>query len=344
MSRLLLRLLATLALVTALLPGIDCAVAQESLPHESGPVDQFDPAVAPLVLPGMDAFAPPPATEGVAAEPISPLSVSGYFDVTEQLRLFQVGPAYAFTPAFRAKVRVPWIIERRLAYYAHEATASGLGDVAVDLEYARTFASSGQRVGLLASVKLPTGDEEHLDSEDYAVPLGSGSVDVLLRGSYARSTARSGLLGSLLYRVNAAGEMVNQWIDPGDPGHVQTTTTRTTAGNQFVAAAFGRRELARRWWMHLGISLMVTGDGKQEVETTDNAGLPPSSWDTDLAQRGTLVDLFPGVSYRVGSLTPYLGARVPVMTSYDLAGQDESRDTAFIFQVTYRPERFVAMN
>ncbi len=40
-------------------------------------------------------------------------------------------------------------------------------------------------------------------------------------------------------------------------------------------------------------------------------------------------------------VTPYLGARIPVGTSYDNEFLAESRDTAFIFQLTYRPFKMV---
>ncbi len=299
---------------------------------------QFDPAVAPLVLPAGDDFLPPPgddpATLGFAPAPVA---VGAYVDVTSELKLFTFVPSYTFAQKLALKVRVPWIFERKLEYFEHEATASGLGDVAIDAEYTHRFARPGRALRFMASVKLPTGDDEKMDDDDYLVPLGTGSTDILARAQYAQSTPRTGLLASLLYRRNTATETTSQYIDPLDPTSIQTTTSRVTNGHQFVGAAFARQRLNERLWLHLGASLMVTGDGKAEFEwRVDN---DTTNDEFALGQKATLVDLFPGVSYRVGPVMPYLGVRVPVVTSYDDDFREESRSTAVIFQLSYRPER-----
>ena len=89
-----------------------------------------------------------------------------------------------------------------------------------------------------------------------------------------------------------------------------------------------------KWWLNLGATTMITGDG--EVETWWNDGTPGSTMSMD--QSGTLVDLFPGLTYDMGAFKPFVGARVPVVTSYDNDLRDDDRDTAFIFQISYRPQ------
>jgi len=323
--------LAILALVLPL-----AASAQE--PHGSTEGGVFyDPVVAPLVLPTSEDFLPAPAPDGVGVKPdVSPVGLGAFIDVTGDLTLFNFAPWYTFSDALKLKVRVPWIFKRTLDYYdwstdgTVEAEASGLGDIAVDAEYTHRFAAPGQALRLQASVKLPTGDQDKMDG-DYPVPLGTGSVDILARVQYARSTERTGLVVTALYRQNTEGETIRQ-------GFGMTTTNRVTAGNQFVAATFARHRMTEKLWVHLGAGLMLTGDGEVEVEDVYDDGTR-DSYAYSLAQKSTLVDLFPGFSWDLGPVSPYLGVRIPVVTSYDQDGLDESRDVAVTLQVTYRPDR-----
>ena len=313
------------------------AQAQEPHYHEGDAALAFDPAVAPQIVPTVDDFLPPPATDPAKDAAASPLALGAFVDVTGDLTMFNFAPWYTFAERFRLKVHVPWIFERKLEYLDFmtgdpvDATASGLGDITIDAGYTHRFASPGQVLRVQASVKLPTGDDEARDG-DYVVPLGSGSTDVMGRVQYARTGERGGLLATLFYRRNTAAETITQ-------GFGTTTITQTTNGDQFAAAAFGRRQATDRLWVHLGASLMLTGDGEVEEEFRYDDGSPSDESSYDLAQKSTLVDLFPGVSWNLGKITPYLGLRIPVITSYDLDGLDESRDLAVNLQVSYRPER-----
>jgi hypothetical protein len=322
-----------LALVALL---VTAAQAQEPHYHEGDAALAFDPAVAPQIVPTVDDFLPPPATDPSKDAGASPLALGAFVDVSSDLTMFNFAPWYTFAERFRLKVHVPWIFQRKLEYMDFmtgdpvDATASGLGDITVDAGYTHRFASPGQVLRVQASVKLPTGDDEARDG-DYAVPLGTGSTDFMGRVQYAFTGERSGLVATALYRRNTEAESISQ-------GFGMTTITQTTNGDQFAAAAFGRRQAGDRIWLHLGASLMLTGDGEVEEEFRyDDADPDFSSY--SLGQKSTLVDLFPGVSYSLGKITPYLGVRIPVVTSYDLDGVDESRDLAVNLQVSYRPER-----
>jgi hypothetical protein len=313
--------------------------------HGEGDIPQYDPVMAPLILPVGDDFLPPPPLDPVAPDfKPSPVSLGAYMDVSSDLKLFNLAPSYTFSERLAVKVRVPLIFERTLHYFEHEASAGGLGDIAIDTEYTHRFAAPGRALRVQASVKLPTGDDEKLDDEDYRVPLGTGSVDLLARVQYAQSTARTGFLVTGLFRKNTSGETISQYVDPSDPDYVETTTIRVTNGNQFVGAAFARHRVTERLWLHLGAGLMLTGDGKVEEEWRATGGASPYDDEFPLLQKSTLVDLFPGVSWNLGSLSPYLGVRLPLVTSYDDDFREESRDTAFILQVSYRPERLFAGN
>ncbi len=328
---------AILALLALALVLPLAAWAQEPHGTSEGAVVFYDPVVAPLVLPAGEDFLPAPAPETTGLEPAaSPLGLGAFIDVTGDLKLFNFAPWYTFSDALKLKVRVPWIFQRTLEYQdwstddTVEAEASGLGDIAVDAEYTHRFARPGQALRLMASVKLPTGDQEKLDG-DYPVPLGTGSVDILARLQYARSTERTGLVLTALYRHNTEGETIRQ-------GFGMTSTERVTAGDQVVTAAFARHRVSDRLWLHLGAGLMLTGDGDVEVEDRYDDGTE-DTYGYTLPQKSTTLDLFPGFSWELGPIAPYLGVRIPVVTSYDQDGIDDDRDLAVTLQVTYRPDR-----
>lgn len=327
------RFLVLLTLAVALILAVPAAMAQQD---EADIHNTYDTTVAPLVLPTTDDFAPAPDTGGTAAAPdkAAPgVGVSAYVDVTEAMKAGVLTPSYRFSPAFALKAHVPIIWERKLNYFGYDATAGGLGDVTLDAEYTRYLGSPGTLLRFAGSVKLPTGDEEKIDTDefgsDWAVPLGTGTTDFVLRGTYARSTAATGLVAGLLFRENTPYESTVDW------GGGVTATTKTTDASQLLASLFGRYRLNETWWLHLGATAMFLGDGKSETEYSD--GSP--TVDNGAEMGGTLLDLYPGVSYQVGKFSPYLGVRLPLSTSFDNEMRDEERDTAFIFQLSYRPEK-----
>jgi hypothetical protein len=83
---------------------------------------------------------------------------------------------------------------------------------------------------------------------------------------------------------------------------------------------------------------MLTGDGEMETEVTYDDGTPGYESEMDLAHASTLVDLFPGVSREFGKLTPYLGVRIPVVTSFSEDAVELDRGVSVTLQVSYRPE------
>ncbi|MEZ4387095.1 MAG: hypothetical protein R3D98_05880 [Candidatus Krumholzibacteriia bacterium] len=311
------------------------ALAQEPMEGDAPVV--FDPVVAPLVQPDVDDFIADPLPDGV--EPAA-LAVSAYTEVTSALSVVSVAPRYRVNEWLQARVRVPWVLQRKFNYFGHEATGSGLGDVSVDLAYRRALDAGRQRLEFMASVKLPTGDDENEDDDGYAVPLGTGTVDLVARGMYARHAQDYGLLASAMFRRNSANDVTVEYPSTV-PGEMVRSTTSTTNANQFVGSVFGRYRADAKLWLHLGASITVTGQGKSETETVDPAsGTSTSAF--DLEQGSTLVDLFPGVSYQLGLFQPYVGARIPVSTSFDNGLLTEDRDTAIVFQVSYNPTRFLA--
>lgn len=321
-----------LALVILMAAAV--AVAQEG--EGEGHDPYLDPTMAPLIVPTADEFAPmPDAAAGIAGAPAlgapaTGVGLGGYFEVTGDQKAGLLTPSYRFSPSLILKARLPLIFERTLNYWGTEASAGGLGDVVLDAEYARALSAPGSVVRLQLSAKLPTGDEEKMDGT-YAVPLGTGTLDLIGRAQYARSTPRTGLLASLLYRKNTPDETIT------DLGGGNTRTFEVTSADQLVATVFGRKLVGAKWWLNLGVGATLLGDGKSKTTWSD--GTPGS--EADLQMGGTLVDLYPGVGYALGSLSPFLGLRVPVVTDYDNAMADDERDIAVVFQFSWRPTRLV---
>jgi len=333
-----LRFSLSLLLVALITIAAGQALAQSET--EEGHSHGIDPTTTPLVVPAIEDYAPPPGGEvdnqGNPVE-VAPVGVNGYFEFSEYNKIFNITPRYRFNKNWAAKVRVPWIAERTVNVFDEDVSASGLGDVTVEGEYTHLFETPGTLLRLQASLKLPTGDHEN--SEEYGggelvVPLGSGSLDYMLRGQYTTSTATTGLLVSAMLRKNTEGE--RQYVYDDGFGYVETQTTTVTEGNQGFLAVFGRRSLNNGIWLNLGTSILITGDGSGEYNSVDNTGFE-YGYTYDKTTKSTMVDLYPGISYDLGVITPYLGARIPLSTSFDADGMNEDRDTVFLFQISYRP-------
>ncbi len=295
------------------------------LPEGDGSGQEFDVTVSPLIVPTVDEFAAP---QGAGA--VGPLGVSAYVDVTSDIKSGVLAPFYRVSPALSFKAHVPLIFNYTRHYFGFDAEASGLGDITLDGEYTKRLQSSGAEFRFQGSVKLPTGDETKIDTDEfgseYPVPLGTGGTDLLVRGQYARSSANTGIIAAALYRLNSGKETATDF-------GTAIMTSKVTNANLGVVSLFARRRVGGQLWFNLGASAMLIGDGK--VETSWNDGTPGG--ESNLDQGGTLVDVFPGLSYDLGAFKPFAGARVPVVTSYDNDLRDDSRDAAFIFQISYRP-------
>jgi len=340
-TRQMITLLLALILVTMMSP---MALAQHDEFHED-PHGEGDYSSTPLILPTIEDFAPIPAAEAEDnGKPVveSPVGVSSYFEMSDELKVFSLTPNYRFSKKFALKARLPYIVERKREYFNFNTnandteSASGIGDIGLEGEYTHRFKSPSKLLRVQATFKLPTGDNENIEGDnEVKVPLGSGSLDMLLRGQYSQSTKKYGILASAMFRLNASGESVYQSRDGGG-NVIGTQTINHTNGNEFAASAFGRYVVGNGIWLNLGTSIMMVGNGEQDEQWDGGV-----TTNTELVQKSTLLDLYPGISYKVGPITPYLGARIPVITSYDDDARVEERDAVFLFQLTYRPMSMV---
>jgi len=302
--------------------------------HEKDPEDY---TTTPLIMPTIEDYAPMPApeseTDGKTVTE-APLGVNSYFEVSEKVKVFSLTPSYRFSKSLAVKVRLPYVLEHTRTFSDGSVSAKGLGDIALDGEFTHRIPRANQVFRLQATVKLPTGNNENREGNDHLVPLGTGSVDLMARALFTHSTPITGLLASAIYRLNTSGSDVTSQDTSFNP--VQTTAQNTTNGNEFVGSVFGRQMVGSGLWINLGASLIFTGNGERTSQTTANNSIISES-SNKLTQKSTLIDIYPGVSYKLGPITPYLGARIPLSTSYDNASWKEERDTVFIFQLTYRP-------
>lgn len=289
---------------------------------ESHGSSALDVTLLPLLTPTPDDFYSPGdlgATGGFGA--------SGLLDFSAHEKAGVLTPFYRINSSLSVKAHVPLIFSRSVEIGDDEYSAGGIGDITLDVEYARVepFSMRNSRLRFNGSVKLPTGDDEK-DDEGIPVPLGTGSLDFLGRAQYAVALAPADLLCSLLFRKNGAK------TNETDYGR----TEDFTSGSQLVLSAFGRRNLIGPWGLHLGATFIHMGDG--EYAWSDDGGGDGS---TDLLQKGNFLDLFPGLSYAIGPINPYFAIRLPVLTSLDNEFADEDRDWSLLFQVSYSPEGLV---
>lgn len=318
-------------------------VAQAQAQHDydnHGEDPQNNVTTLPLVVPTSGDFLSDPSDEedgedgGEADKGASKVGIDTYIDVNERIKAGVLTPSYRFSPKFAMKAHVPLIWDMTATFGGEDISARGLGDVTLDGEYVHALKTPGTLLRFSASVKLPTGDDENKveDSSgfEWGMPLGTGTTDYTVRGQYAKATPKRGLLFGVLYRKNSP---VSETFDVGGGN---TQTEKNTAPNQIVLSAFGRHRVSPKWWVHMGASVLKQGDGERITEYSD--GSPDFDWGANRA--GTLIDIYPGISYALGKFNPFLGVRLPVKTSYDNDTFDTERKVSFIFQFSYRPENF----
>ena len=334
-----------LSILTILILLLAAGAAMAQFDQEHDDQNLPDPTVSPLVVPDVGEFPTAPAGETGAygeegeGDLLQPdgLGATSYFEVTSDQQSGVVAPYFRFMRRLALKVHVPIIFNKTFHYFGTDADASGIGDMTVDGEYVWPLHIRRGQLRTQFSVKLPTGDDEkttNVNGTDYATPLGTGTTDIIARTTFTKSWRDFDLLVGGLYRTNSSADQTVQY------GTV-TTTTSITAGDVIVGSAFGRYRVAPRWWIHAGVAVTILGDGDGESTShdTSDGSTTTSTWTMDTS--GTQVDIFPGISYELGALTPFVGARIPVSTSYDNSMIDDSRDASLIVQVSYSPQQLM---
>lgn len=320
------------AMLTVTAPAALAKYEEEN--HDHGEV-LFDTTTGRVIMPSAGDFVDGAGDDDTGEggdKAAGGVGVNGYVDVNEDMKAGVLTPFYRFSRAFAVKAHVPLIWDRTLRYFGDTtASTSGLGDVIVDADYTRHLSTPGTFLRFTGSVKLATGDEEKTvdDSDGFErnVPLGTGTTDYIVKGQYVKSTPDHGLIFGALYRKNSPYETSQ------DNG-ANVITTKSTTGNQVAAVAFGRKRASEKFWVHMGVSVVKLGKGKVEVSNSDGS----AGSESDLEHGGTLIDIFPGVSYALGPLSPYLGVRIPLGTSFDDEFRFDERNTSIIFQFSYSPD------
>ncbi len=313
----LLALIALAVIVTA-----PVAVLAQEEGHDHDPY--ADPTAAPMIVPTTSDFAPPADDPGVMPDR-GDMGLSSYIEFSDTQKSGLLTPYYHLTPMLVLKARVPLILSKTVNFWGTEGKASGLGDVTVAAEYTK-FLGDGAVFGFEGSVKLPTGDEEKEDN-GIAVPLGTGTMDFFGKARYAKAAPDFDWVGSVVFRRNSGYDYEPSWDN--------LAVITNTSGNQIIGSVFARKRAGDKWWLHLGASANMISDGSSKTEYSDGR----DTIESDVESGGTVIDLYPGVSYALGKLNPFLGVRLPISTSWNNEFASDERDMAFIFQFTYRPER-----
>lgn len=337
------RLLAVIELIILLFVFFKCSFAQqdiyvtittEGLLSTISSTDLLlsDPTITPSILPSTDDFETNYDGYGRKGAFLSNFGVNTLFEVSSKHKSWLLTPYYDITPNLSVEFRVPYILQRTMEYYDREAEVNGVGDVTIDASYIWPFADSGSVFTTRFYVKLPTGDSEAMDG-DYLVPLGTGSLDLMIGSRFVKDAYRYSLLGSLLFRKSGVNKKTVQMIDASDPSHIITSDYDITNGDMLNLSGFGRLLVAPRWELWLGASAIIVGDGETKYTTVDNQSSITESGEFSNNQGMTLLDLYPGLTCNFGVVKPYFGLKIPVVSSYKNDVDKESRDLAFIVQI-----------
>jgi hypothetical protein len=112
---------------------------------------------APLVLAEDD----PAAEAAIAVEIWRPVTgVQSFFEVSEYQKCFVLDPYYRASERLWLKARLPIFFERSLTYHGAEPSASGLGDLSVQADYAWPMSAKNTHLRTGLGVVVPTGDSK----------------------------------------------------------------------------------------------------------------------------------------------------------------------------------------
>jgi len=340
------RLLGGIGLIILLLVFSECSFAQqdiyvtittEGLLTTIGSTDLLlcDPTITPSILPPTNDFRRNYEGDGEPGGFISNFGLNTLFEVSSKQKNWVFTPYYEITSNLSVEVGIPYILQRTMSYYDKEAEVNGIGDVTIDASYIWPFADSGNVFNTRFYVKLPTGDSEAMDG-GYLVPLGTGSLDLMIGLKFVKDTYKYSLLGNLLFRKNGVNKKTVQMIDVSDPSHIITSDYDITNGNMYNLSAFGRLSVASRWELWLGASAIIVEDGETKYTTVDNQTTTTEIGEFSNNQGMTLIDVYPGFTYSFGVVRPYFGLKIPVVSSYENDVDKESRDLTFIVQLNYQ--------
>lgn len=294
-----------------------------------------DPTITPTTVPSTNDFQTNCNGHLRGEGFMSNFGVNTSFEVSSKHKNWVVAPFYNVTSNLCVEVRLPYILRRTMEYYDHNATAGGIGDVSFDAGYTWPFADSGNVFHTRLYVKLPTGDSEAEDG-GYLVPLGTGSLDLLISSRFVKDTYSYSLLGNVLFRKNGVSKKTVQVVDSSDPSHVVTTDYDITNGDMLCFSTFGRLLMSPRWEVWLGAGAMIVRSGETKFTTIDPQVGTPEEGRFSNEQGMTLLDLYPGFTYSLGVVRPYFGLKIPVVSSYEGEEERESRDLVFILQLSYQ--------
>jgi uncharacterized protein YkuJ len=230
---------------------------------------------------------------------------------------------------FGLAVSLPYFYYRAMEYSHGTVATTGMGDVLAGVSYKKKTDNMAAEV--LLNVKLPTGDENKM-VDGYLVPLGTGSTDLGLSGSFAYAVNKLVFNGLFSFRLaGITSRMVEVTYAPTD---VELIDYKIQNGGNLIVNAGARYKMYKNLNLIGNLSLMSNGEGKLDRKHTRNGAEIYSFTGLSANQNFTFVDFQLGASYTLYKIDALLSLNLPLYTQRNLASIESDRGLGFFFRLS----------
>jgi hypothetical protein len=281
----------------------------------------------PAIISAIISSSNPEVQQASGSTPEMDMTASVEASISEFSKLINI-PLWYRWKEFSFNASIPYFISKDQPNFGETLSTSGFGDISIGAGYGKYFEQYNLYSDINLSVKLPTGDEENTEKDqygnDYTIPLGSGTTDVsvVLSGYYFMDAFT--YKGSLLYKMNGEYDYDTSVWDP-DLGQYVDATATADIGDLFIFSAGADF----RWDYNLTFGLNMVYGNKFATESDGVSNKNGMQY----------LDLMPSVKYPISLFEFVLGAKIPVYTGIedDLGGMnDGKRSMSVSFRTNYR--------
>ncbi|MBU4486228.1 MAG: transporter [Candidatus Delongbacteria bacterium] len=278
-------------------------------------------SVDPIIVAEITGSVDPAVNDASSSTPDMDMTASMDASYTEYQTKINIPLWYRWRD-FSFNASVPYYIVKKQPLFAEVLETSGLGDISIGAAYGKYLEQYSTYLSVNATVKLPTGDEENTEKDEWGnpfpIPLGSGSTDISgsISGFYFMDAFT--FKSNILYKMNGTYE-----TELGDGSKVETDI-----GDLFLFTAGADY----RWEYRLtfGLEFVYGNHMASEIEGTD--------------QKNGLqyMDIDPSLKYSISLFEFVLGAKIPVYTeleTYDTwtpESDQKGRSVVINFRTNYR--------
>jgi hypothetical protein len=293
--------------------------------HSSDPTATELITSEPAIISAIISSGNPEVQQASGSTPEMDMTASVEANISEFSKLINI-PLWYRWKEFSFNASIPYFISKDQPNFGETLSTSGFGDISIGAGYGKYFEQYNLYSDINLSVKLPTGDEENTEKDqygnDYTIPLGSGTTDmsVFLSGYYFMDAFT--YKGSLLYKMNGEYTQKDAYYDPVS---MEMVDADTDIGDLFIFSAGADF----RWDYNLTFGLNMVYGNKFATESDGVSKKNGMQY----------LDLMPSVKYPVSLFEFVLGAKIPVYTGIedDLGGMnDGKRSMSVSFRTNYR--------